>query len=193
MRSGLARPAGATALGFPVRVLGQSLAPVIPQQVGTWWLEPLTPATILPERARRRLQAVLAAGVVPRAVVVFHELPATPPTRSSAARRHAVAMARALPPMAVAVEHSALRLLPVLGWLLIAAVRAALLGLAAVVAALVLVDPCLVVVTEDGWWLEVDRWVVCVTGPLRQDDGEDGLSAGSPSGQPCGAARTFVR
>jgi len=38
-------------------------------------------------------------------------------------------------------------------------VRALLCGLAAVVAALVLVDPCLVVVTEDGWWLEVDRWL----------------------------------
>ncbi len=160
MRSGLARPAGATALGFPVRVLGQSLAPVLPQQVGDWWLEPLGPATILPARAEQRLRAVLAAGVMPRAVVVFHELPAAPPARFPVARRHAVALARALPSMAAAVERSALRLLPVLGWLLIAAARALLLGLAAVLAALVLVDPCLVVVTEDGWWLEVDRWVV---------------------------------
>ena len=147
------------AFPVPVRILGQSLAPVLPQQVGNWWLEPLTPATILPARAQRRLQAVLAAGVVPRAVVVFHELPATPPAQFPVARRHAVMLARTLPPMAVAVERSALRLLPVLGWLLIAAIRALLLGLTAVVAALVLVDPCLVVVTEEGWWLEVDRWV----------------------------------
>jgi len=154
-----ARPAVALALGFPVRILGQSMAPVIPQQVGDWWLEPLGPATILPARAQRRLRAVLAAGVVPRAVVVFHELPATPSARLSAVQRHVVSVARALPPMAAAVERSALRLLPVLGWLLIAAVRALLCGLAAVVAALVLVDPCLVVVTEDGWWLEVDRWL----------------------------------
>jgi len=153
-----ARPAVALALGFPVRILGQSMVPAFPQLVGNWWLEPLGPSTILPERARRRLQAVLTAGVIPRAVVVFHELPATPPARFSAARRRGVQLARALPPLAMAVERSALRLLPVLGWLLIAGIRALLSGLTAVVAALVLVDPCLVVVTEDGWWLEVDRW-----------------------------------
>jgi hypothetical protein len=146
------------AFPVPVRVLGQSMAPVIPQQVGNWWLEPLGPATLLPARAQRRLHAVVSAGVVPRAVVVLHELLPTPPARSSAIRRHAVAAARALPPMAAAVERSALRLLPVLGWLLVAAVRVLLCGLAAVAAALVPVDPCLVVVTEDGWWLEVDRW-----------------------------------
>jgi hypothetical protein len=107
------------------------MAPVIPQQVGNWWLEPLGPATILPARAQRRLQAVLAAGVVPRAVVVFHELPPTPPVRFSAARRHAVSVAQSLPSLAAAVERSALRPLPLLGWLLIAAVRTVLLSLAA--------------------------------------------------------------
>ena len=141
-----------------MRVLGQSMAPAIPQRVGNWWLEPLRPATILPARAEQRLRAILSAGIRPRAVVVFHELPATPPARFSAARRRGVQLARALPPLAMAVERSALRLLPVLGWLLIAGIRALLSGLTAVVAALVLVDPCLVVVTEDGWWLEVDRW-----------------------------------
>ena len=152
-------PAQPPAFLVPVRILGQSMASAIPQQVGDWGLEPLRPATILPARAQRRLRAFLAAGVVPRAVVVFHELPPTPPARLSAARQHAVAVTRALPSMVVAVERSALRLLPILGWLFIAAIRVLLLGLAAVVAALVLVDPCLVVVTEDGWWLEVDRWV----------------------------------
>jgi hypothetical protein len=147
------------AFPVPVRILGQSMVPAFPQLVGNWWLEPLGPSTILPERARRRLQAVLTAGVIPRAVVVFHELSGTPPARFSAIRRRAMAAARTLPPMAIAVERSALRLLPVLGWLVTAAVRALLCGLAAVVAALVLIDPCLVVVTEDGWWLEVDRWV----------------------------------
>jgi hypothetical protein len=147
------------AFPVPVRVLGQSMALPIPQRVADWWLEPLTPTTVLPPRARRLLQAILAAGVVLRAVVVFHELPASSPARFSALRRHAVTLARALPPMATAMERSSLRLLPVLGWLLIAVMRALLCGLAAVVAALVLVDPCLVVVTEDGWWLEVDRWI----------------------------------
>ncbi len=94
--------------------------------------------------------------VVPRAVVVFHKLPARQPARFPAARRRAVSVVRSLP--VLAVERSALLLLPVLGWLLVAASRMLLLGLAAVVAALVLLDPCLVVVTEDGWWLEVDWW-----------------------------------
>lgn len=55
------------------------------------------------------------------------------------------------PPSARSV--AALQLLPVLGGLIIAAIRTLLLGLAAVVAALALLDPCLVVVTEDGWWV----------------------------------------
>lgn len=136
-------PAHSPAFPVPVRILGQSMAPAISQQVGDWRLEPLHPATILPaSTACNRRWA--------RAVVVFHELPATPPARLSAARRHAVSVAQALPPMAIAVEGSTLRLLPVLGWLLIAVIRALLLGLAAEVAALLLLDPCLVVVTEGG-------------------------------------------
>ena len=55
-------PAHPPALPVPIGFLGQSLAPVIPQQVGSWWLEPLGPATTLPPRAQRRLRAILAAG-----------------------------------------------------------------------------------------------------------------------------------
>src|SRR5688572_656484 len=72
-------------LGFPVRFLGESTAPIHPQQIGKWWLEPLRldplthdptgTSTTLPPRAKQRLEALLAFGVVPRATVVFHEIP----------------------------------------------------------------------------------------------------------------------
>ena len=70
-------------LGFPTRVIGQSRGPLVAQRVGSWWMQPLTDPNSLPTRARSRLEALLASGVTPKGVVVFHELtvsPARPPT-----------------------------------------------------------------------------------------------------------------
>src|SRR4051812_12142713 len=72
-------------LDFPTQVLFHSDAPIVPQKVDNWWLEPLrlTPypldpvgsTTETPPRAKQRLQQLLATGFVPKAVVVFHEIP----------------------------------------------------------------------------------------------------------------------
>ena len=124
-------------LGFPIRVLGQNNGLIVPQVVGNWWLEPLGPQTHLPPRARHRLETVLAAGITPKAVVVFHELPKEPgePSRwvKLAAQcvewaRHQVAE-RAQQREQARAERRRQRL-----------------------------DPCLVVVLADGSWVELDRW-----------------------------------
>ena len=163
----------AAALEIPLRVVGQSHAPIVPQRVGNWWLEPYTGRTPLPPRAAQRLERLLAHGVQPKAVVLFHEIPATRPTAPAApwtrtyARLQlwqaqtlpvlvdrAVTMARAHGPM---VGRLALQvggvMIAVLGVTLTVSLQFAGAALAAAIS-----DPCLVIVLEDGSWLEVDRW-----------------------------------
>jgi hypothetical protein len=162
-------------LGFPLRLIGQSNAPIVPQQVGPWWMEPLMPATPLPKRAAARLQALRAAGVPLRAVVVFHELPtaghSVPPAphwstqAAGRARQHGASMADALR-SAVAAGQARQQGASVLAGVQQAlfASRALANRLARSVGTVIddvtdaLRDPCLVAVTADGQWLEVDRW-----------------------------------
>lgn len=130
-------------LGFAVRVLGMSHAPVLPQQVGDWWLEPVTDDTPLPPRAVARLRAVRAAGITPRAVVVFHELP-------RAAGGHPAYPSVILP-------RAARRVVTLAASRLLATVRART-ARRRVARTRPRRDPCLVVVTADGAWVEIDRW-----------------------------------
>lgn len=163
-------------LRFPIRILGQSDARIVPQRVGNWWLEPVQEGTPLPPRAKQRLAEFLATGVVPRAIVVFHEIPDTPAPLSTPARLAVRAQHWAQQELPVLVDGAKTQqYAPVLGsWALRAARRAApIVGIAALtgvaivghlamastaVVAAAVVDPCLVVVTEDGTWVELDRW-----------------------------------
>ncbi len=174
-------------LGFDIRVIGQSQALIFPQRIGNWWMQPYQPGDNLPSRAQMRLQALLDAGLKPKAVVVFHEIPTTHSGQSSRlgkATRNLVSCivvwaqqefpvwadqtARAIDMSLRRAEMTTRKYAPVVARVLVqAAVVAepimatvamgALLTTAAIGAAL-LHDPCLVLVTEDGYWIEVDRW-----------------------------------
>jgi len=165
-------------IDFPVRVLGQSDAAIVPQRVGNWWMEPLSKETELPPRARQRLQSFLTTGVTPKAIVVFHEIPTAPhePSRSAriATRLHRFAN-QELPPIVQGVQERVQQTAPVVGRGVLRVASAALpvIGIAGVVLvgamgllaasalsvlAAAVTDPCLVVVTEDGQWIEIDRW-----------------------------------
>jgi hypothetical protein len=175
-------------IDFPLRVVGRSTAPVVPQQVGDWWLEPITVDAELPLRARLRLDALLALGLEPKAVALFHEisetgqqpglsifpaplssllkagrqsgarfsrwaqqsLPVITDRLSDAARRHG-------PPLVRTLAHLTVRAagLAALG---LSVFAIAALGLIATALGAALADPCLIVVTADGYWIEIDRW-----------------------------------
>lgn len=160
-----------TTLGFRPRVVAHSHAPVVPQRVGNWWLEPLRSDMPLPSRARTRLEALMAAGVKPKAIVVFHEIPPTTTSQSHTGRLTAQFQRFAnqeLPVVVDRVTAAAKRHGPTVGRFAlgvgaVTVAGAALAGasallLAGSVAAAAIADPCLVVVTEDGDWIEVDRW-----------------------------------
>ncbi len=139
-------------VGFPVRVIGRSFARIIPRQVGNWWLEPLTSHTYLPARAQHRLDRLLAAGVKPKAVVVFHEI-TEHGTKQSYVHN-----------ISTRIIFSAKHDLP---WLSkestkVSLVRSPLSAIRSLIQKRTPPppkDPCLVIVTEDGYWIEVDRWL----------------------------------
>src|SRR4051812_18890725 len=62
-------------LGFPVKFLGHSTAPVLPKRTGDWWVEPLVSSATLPPRAQKRLAIAMSRGPKLKAVVLFHEIP----------------------------------------------------------------------------------------------------------------------
>jgi hypothetical protein len=131
-------------------------------------MTPLRSPDELPVRARQRLISLLEAGVTPKHLVVFHELSTTPRRTSDWNRRGARAILWAQQDLPAALEHasSAVKVYaPPIGKFLfktstlLAGVVAFLIWkLLTVAAAVAVADPCLVVVTEDGYWLEVDRW-----------------------------------
>ena len=162
-------------LDFTPKLLGHSRAPILPQQVGRWWLEPVTLDTPLPSRARHRLEVVRASGLPIKAVVLFHEIPTEPAVQPSQAAGLVVRSGQLirwaeqeLPIFTDNAVNQARRAAPMLG----SAARMALsltaagLGLGAVALATVtlatlnavLIDPCLVIVTDGGDWIEIDRW-----------------------------------
>ena len=118
----------------------------------------------MPIRARQRLDALLATGFVPKAIVVFHELPRPDLEPSVWALRLTRAgrwLGQATSMLAMAAASFARTAAPVVGQVLLGLAGLLVMavgGLALVLTALASVDPCLVVVTEDGYWIEIDRW-----------------------------------
>lgn len=160
-------------LPFTTTVIGHSRAEIVPQRVGAWWLEPVVDEARLPSRARQRLAAVRSSGLPIKAVVLFHELPTVAPSSNGmvvrASGRVQTWLEQELPAKSAQLRAHAHRLAPSVGWatravlgltvtmLTVGAVAATTVTLGVLAAALT--DPCLVVVTDDGCWIEVDRWL----------------------------------
>jgi len=158
------------------RPMGRASVPTAPVRLRDWMLVPVEQdSSHIPARSLERVQALYEAGVRPKAYILAHETPRTltastvaeagpvkesfdwAKIRQEAARR-AGQLAEHLPDWEV-VGSVALKVLTVLGVTAgaLAAVPVLLVGL---VATAVLVDPILIAVTEDDYWVEIDRWWV---------------------------------
>jgi len=158
------------------RPMGRASVPTAPVRLRDWMLVPVErDSSHIPARSLERVQALYEAGVRPKAYILAHETPRTltastvaeagpvkesfdwAKIRQEAARR-AGQLAEHLPDWEV-VGSVALKVLTVLGVTAgaLAAVPVLLVGL---VATAVLVDPILIAVTEDDYWVEIDRWWV---------------------------------
>ena len=158
------------------RPMGRAAVPTAPVHLGDCMLVPVEQdSSRIPARALERVQALYEAGVRPKAYILAHETPRTlaastaveaGPVKESfdwnkirqEAAGRAGQLAEHLPDWEV-VGAVAVKVLTVLG---VAAGALAVIPvlLVGVVAAAVLVDPILIAVTEDDYWVEIDRWWV---------------------------------
>ena len=150
-------------------VLGQAPLPVEPVRLGDYLLVPVQQDTSqIPDRALRRVDSLFAAGHRPKGFVVVHEAPKLLPAPTE--HRPGTMRMSVLPNQWKPALKLAGTALGVLGTGLavvtgVVALAAAAVALAAVLVvpalltvAAVVVDPILVAVTADGFWIEVDRW-----------------------------------
>lgn len=162
-------------VGFRLHLMGHSQAPITPHRVGAWWMEPLRDYEALPPRARYRLESLLSSGLQPKAVVLFHELPQFMEQEDfgiSTLVNKTDRLRYQIPETVEAFSANVAKKLPVVGALLwrvgLVVLPLVVLSLGVLVAGAataatavgtaVALDPCLVVVTVDGYWIEVDRW-----------------------------------
>ena len=157
--------------GWDFAVLGQAPLPEDPVRLGDWLIVPADQDTSqVPARALERVQAIYAAGIRPKGFVVVHEAPkllSAPvqdepntlrmPILPAQLKTTLTVVAGALGVLAIGfVVLSTIAVLAVLA----ISVAAMLILPAALVVGVALVDPILIAVTEDGYWVELDRWTI---------------------------------
>ena len=137
-------------MGWQTQVIGR--APMLKEAVRLqdWMLVPAhEDTTAIPARTMRRIHTLFSQGLRPQGFVVVHEAPM-----------------QLTAPKPVVEEKSPMEwegvgktvgvIAKVMGVLLLGSMLLPF-GL---LAGLVMLDPILVVVTEDGYWIEIDRWQV---------------------------------
>ena len=140
--------------GWDVAVLGQ--APMLdePIHLKDWLLVPAHEDTSqLPSRAFNRIQTLFAAGIRPQGFVVVHEAPRQLPSGVSVQQS----------PLYVPLQTDLLPAISAFGKVAasVLAAAAGLSGMAfmSMVVGLALLDPILIAVTNEDYWVEIDRWV----------------------------------
>ncbi len=164
--------------GWDFQPLGRAPMLTEPVHLGEWVLVPAhQDGSVLPDHAMERVQAIYEAGVRPVGFVLAHEvtmLLSAPAQEESEEEEEKVPFIQW--PVLIDKARSALRVgAGVLGTIalglgIIAGVAVLAYALAAVAFALLIpavlvmgvagIDPILIAVTEDGYWIEIDRWDV---------------------------------
>jgi hypothetical protein len=141
---------------WPFQVLGQAPMPEAPVRLGDWLLVPAQYDTSpIPERAMDRIQAIFTAGIRPQGFVLVHEAP-----KLLQAPVEPKVRPQVQPAPAPVTPRS-----PDRGGDFAGALEAGLTALGSLLfflpylfVAAVVVDPILCVVSQEGYWIEVDRW-----------------------------------
>jgi len=137
--------------------LGQAPMPERPARVGNWLIVPANlDSTQVPTRTLSRVQAIFKAGLRPEGFVLVHEAPLLLPAPKEAPPKVPLEEWKVAPsPNAISgtdlldgFAKIISAVFSVIGSLLLPALALGLMTL----------DPILVAVTEDGYWIEIDRW-----------------------------------
>jgi hypothetical protein len=126
------------------RVIGTSKMIPNPTYKDGWWLVPVQDdKTIIPKNATQRVEKLIANGVRIQGVIVAHEAPKllyAPPKEPFKIDYDAIGKT---------IEQIAAGL---------ASVIATMFGILFLLVPMAMIDPALIVVLEDGSWVEVMRW-----------------------------------
>ena len=150
--------------------MGKAEIPTRPVFLRNWVLVPVEQdSSQIPARALERIQAIYEAGLRPKGFVIAHEAPRTLANpaqdedsadglRIDAEKLKRIVLDDVLPRLTAALRVGA----PLVGKCVLVALQGTLwvLGGIGMLAAVVLIDPVLIAVTEDGYWVEIDRWEV---------------------------------
>lgn len=142
-------------------VLGRAPIPDRPVRVRDWLIAPVEQdSSVIPPRTLERVQAIYAAGLRPQGFVLVHEAPPllSAPTTArpeAASIGSLISQLRATVTLTEETRDTLVvglkRFAQVVATIVLAS--ASLLAMSAVT-----LDPILVAVTEDEYWVEIDRW-----------------------------------
>lgn len=128
------------------KVVGCGGFPHEPYYKDEWWFVPLKPGEIIPPEGEIRLELLRGAGVRIKGLVIAHEapkvLPAPKPGDKEKQKTNTATSSTLLPILEVITAVLG-AIFMVFGMILIRAI---------------LIDPALIVVLEDGTWLEIMTW-----------------------------------
>jgi hypothetical protein len=146
-------------------ILGKAPLPDQPVRLGDWLIIPAhQDSSQVPARALERIQAIYAAGLRPKGFVLVHEatlaLPAPEGVPYVIPEMPKPRVNRKFIWIAIGLLILGLIILPAVVAFVVAALTAtaSLAVPAVVVVGAAIVDPILVAVTQDGYWIEIDRW-----------------------------------
>jgi hypothetical protein len=156
--------------GWNFTVLGQAPLPSDPVRFEDWVIVPAhQDSSPVPERAFERVQTIFAAGLRPKGFVIVHEAPKLLPA-SLDSKPDTLQMSLISPKLKSTLKLAGgalgtvgVMLVTITGLAVLAMavlfVAAMLLAPAMLVMGATMVDPILIAVTEDGCWIEIDRWM----------------------------------
>ena len=151
------------------RVLGRAPMPKEPVRLGDWLLAPVQiDSSPIPARSLARIQAIFAAGIQPQGFVLVHEAPKllpSPVVMDERLQKHSALVSpeqSALRWIGAAAGVFTIAIAAVLGFVMVALATMALASIillpAVLVMGAVVLDPILVIVTSDNYFIEIDRW-----------------------------------
>lgn len=134
-----------------------------PVRIGNWVYAPAT-ASIIPADAKKRIELILKSGLNPTQIIVGHELVEVPQLPGPVVTKPAPLSIPSIKEIKISpkTEEAIIQALVTTGKVAVEVAKIAAVGtgmmLYGLAVALASVDPSVIVVLEDGTWVEVLSW-----------------------------------
>jgi len=142
---------------WPTQILGRAPMLEEPLRVREWVLVPSTmDSTKLPAHAVERIYDIYVAGIQPQGFVIVHEAPLEIEAPQPVVKQKVDSdLLKKIGGAALGAGFLSGSIVALAGIAILGGILLAPIGL---LGAAVVLDPILVVVTNDNYWIEIDRW-----------------------------------